>query len=205
MYLNHEQALIVKVMVGRTHEFANRRFAGIVLEKSYEMGLRREFFDLGSTTLVTPSGRKEGDSIFAPGTLRPREDSWPTLAIECGVSQSLARFVVDSHWWLANSGGEVKIVILISVSKEAKSIHFEKWETVAVPNPRVTRANPHAFRATPTKMQELDIDGDVVTGAPLRLEFEKIMLRPPQAGEGDMVFDMQQLAEYAADLWSYNQ
>ncbi|PWW76878.1 hypothetical protein C7212DRAFT_363472 [Tuber magnatum] len=81
MYLNREKALIAKVNAGRIQQSAYAGFTTIILEKTIQMGPGREFLYLGSTTSVVPSGRKEGDSSFAPGPLRPRKDSWPTLVI----------------------------------------------------------------------------------------------------------------------------
>ncbi|CUS10980.1 unnamed protein product [Tuber aestivum] len=109
MYLNYEQALIVKIMLGSTHEVANRAFAGTVSDKTFQMGLGYNFVDMGATTILAPGGRKEGDSTFKPLEFRHQKHSWPTLVVECGVSQSLARLVVDSRWWLENSGGAVNI------------------------------------------------------------------------------------------------
>ncbi|PWW75218.1 hypothetical protein C7212DRAFT_200726 [Tuber magnatum] len=152
---------------------------------------------MGSTTLTAPGGLKEGDSTFRPVDLRPHKQSWPTLVVECGVSQSLRRLVADSRWWLDNSGAEVKIIILISVSETARSIHFEKWGMGNVPNQQATCESPNTFIGMPTKTHELDIAGDVVTGGPLGLEFEKTMLRQPRPGEGDIIFDTQELERFA--------
>ncbi|KAG0134864.1 hypothetical protein HOY82DRAFT_635142 [Tuber indicum] len=201
LYLNHQQALIIKLMLGWADEMANVLFGSIIRRKSLEMGLQFEFVGTGSRTITSPAGRKEGDSTYAPFEFRHSKESWPTLVVESGVSQSLARLVVDSHWWLENSGGDVKIVILISVSRAARRIHFEKWEMVTTPDTRDTIDNPTPSRAIPTKTHEVDIADNVVTGAPLRLEFEKIMLRRPEAGEGDMVFDKELLTSFAGTIW----
>ncbi|KAG0638774.1 hypothetical protein HOY80DRAFT_905877 [Tuber brumale] len=191
-------------MPGWTHETASTMFSSMIGGKSVGMGLQFEFVGTGSRTITAPAGRKEGDSTFCPFELRQPPQSWPTLVVESGASQSLGRLVVDSHWWLENSGGDVKIVILISVSETTRHIHFEKWEMVTTPDARVTRANPNPSRAIPTKTHELDITGDAVTGTPLRLEFEKIMLRQPCAGEGDMIFDTELLKRFAATIWRFH-
>ncbi|KAG0126010.1 hypothetical protein HOY82DRAFT_508786 [Tuber indicum] len=200
-YLKHPQELIV--MPGRTHEIANRAFTGMVTVKAAGMGLQFFFVNMGSATIKAVGGQKEGDSTFCPVELRSQGDSWPTLVIECGVSQCLTSLVHGSHWWFEKSFGDVKIVVLISVSMEERRLHVQKWEAVLRPNPRITRANPRSHRVAPVITQEIDIVGNVVSGSPLVLEFEKIMLREPGYGEADMIFNIQELRYLASLLWRF--
>ncbi|KAG0124256.1 hypothetical protein HOY82DRAFT_510605 [Tuber indicum] len=160
---------------------------------------------MGSTAIKAPGGSKEGDSTFKPLEFRPHKHDWPTLVVECGVSEPLSHLVNDAYWWLLGSRGEVKLVVLIFVSESDKHVHIEKWELVTGKNKRITRANPHSFRDIPTQTHELDIVGDVVTGAPLRLEFEKIMLRQPSSEEGDIIFGTQDLKRLASFVWRSTQ
>ena len=119
----------------------------------------------------------------------PEKSHWPTLVFEAGLSESLAKLRTNVEWWLHNSRGEVKIVIVISIRPAQKSIWIEKWclqpRTPAAPT---TGANPPIA----TKTQELSIIQNLciltpvdstttyaVTGAPLILEFEKLLLRTP--------------------------
>ncbi|KAG0134447.1 hypothetical protein HOY82DRAFT_537460 [Tuber indicum] len=60
-----------------------------------------------------------------------------------------------------SSGGQVKIVVLTSLSEPAERIHIEKWETV---NPQVA-PQPYTLTVAPTKTYELDIVGDMFNGA----------------------------------------
>ncbi|RPA88920.1 hypothetical protein L873DRAFT_1823748 [Choiromyces venosus 120613-1] len=175
-------------------------------EKAVGLGLGHELRDVG-----------ESDTAFKPSS-RPLESNWPTVVFECGVSESLKRLTVDSRWWLDNSAGGVKIVLLFSISKAARSIHIEKWEMLTVQNPHATPANAHPFVSRPTKVHEVDIAGPValapaehaptaptpafpapagpapvVTGAPLTLDFDKIFLRQPHQGEGNIILTAQDL------------
>ncbi|KAG0639176.1 hypothetical protein HOY80DRAFT_886693 [Tuber brumale] len=157
------------------------------------MGFDDDLVDAGSTTLSAPGGRKVGDSTFRPVELRPHKNDWPTLVIECGVSEPHGHQVSSSQWWFGQSAGDVQIVIHFSVSEPERHIHIEKWEGERVPNPLTTCAYPDSFRITPNKTQEIDIIGDVVTGAPLRLELTQVMLRNPRHGEGNIIFGVQEL------------
>ncbi|RPA92418.1 hypothetical protein L873DRAFT_1709892, partial [Choiromyces venosus 120613-1] len=219
LYLNHEQALIAKIMLGELHELFHREFAYMCREKAAMMGLGHELRDVGGRTFQGISSRKEPDTPFKPSS-RPLESNWPTVVIECGVSESLRHLKVDSRWWLVNSLGEVKIVFLISISKPARRIHIEQWEIATVQNPQRTRANPPDFVTRPTKIYEVDIAGPValapavpapagptpvVTGAPLTLDFDKIFLRQPHQGEGNIILTAQDLGRYAFDVWPFIQ
>jgi hypothetical protein len=134
------------------------------------------------------------------------------LIVEAEVSETLARLRVDADWWLANSNGDVKIVVIICIVRAAKSLVIEKWclppRTPATP---ATRANAPIA----TKIQELTIIQNPpilppqgtsptysVTGAPLILEFEKLLLRAPVPPEGDVIFTSADLQAWAAEFWS---
>ncbi|CUS15847.1 unnamed protein product, partial [Tuber aestivum] len=129
MYFNEDQVLVVKIMPGILHEVSHRMFARMLIRKAIAMGIEDvELFDIGGGRLEGVASRKEADSAFKPVTLRPHDTHWPTLVFECGVSESVKRLRVDGHWWLENSAGEVGIVLLISVNKQARRITLEQWE-----------------------------------------------------------------------------
>ena len=133
---------------------------------------------------------------------------WPTIVIQAGWSESLRKLQVDAGFWLEDSGEEVKIVLLFSISRRARTIIIEKWENRPVPaNRPVTRSLMRAAGnvQTATQIQAITIDSNsnTVNGAPLTLEFRKIFLRqavPPL--EHDFTFTAQDLSEFATDLWA---
>jgi hypothetical protein len=194
------------------HETAHILLSDEVNEKLRGMGLpKRSLYGCGGTTYHGSNSSKEGDSTYKP-KCRTREDDWPALVVEAGVSETLARLRVDADWWLTNSNGEVKVVVIISIRRAQKSIWIEKWclqsRTPAAP---ATRTNA----SIPTKTQELTITqtppiptppGNVatyaVTGAPLILEFEKLLLRVPVLSEGDVIFTAEDLQAWADEFWS---
>jgi hypothetical protein len=132
------------------------------------------------------------------------------LVFEAGVSVTHAKLRTDADWWLTNSGGEVKIVIVISIVRAAKNLLIEKCLSQARPGP-ATRANPRVS----TKIRELTIlqnppipppPGTIptytITGAPLILEFEKLLLRAPVPPEGDVIFTVADLQAWGDEFWS---
>ena len=50
-------------------------------------------------------------------------------------------------------------------------------------------------------MQEIDIDPNGITGAPLVLEFWKVFLRQAVPPENDFIFTAQELSNLAAAFW----
>ena len=193
--------LILKVPRAK-HERSHRNFSKKLSIRAAGMGLEDEFDGLGATTFKTPRVSKEGDSAFKPLSIRPREADWPTIVLESGWSESLTRLRRDARIWLENSGGDVKIVLLFSIGRTARTMMIEKWENRPVPTNRP--ATRSSTTQTPTQIQAITIDSNsnTVNGAPLTLEFEKIFLRqavPPL--EHDFTFTAQDLSAFATIFW----
>jgi hypothetical protein len=200
--------LILKVPT-MEHEAAHGNFRDGLVVRVAGMGLRREFFNTGAAKFVGGGVSKEGDSGYKPKSIRPRSADRPTIVFESGWSESLTKLRQDARIWLEKSGGDIKIVLLFSIGRTARTMIIEKWENRPVPANRsatrsVTRAAANA--QTATKIQAITIDSNsnstTVNGAPLTLEFQKIFLRqavPPQ--EHDFTFTAQDLLEYATDFW----
>jgi hypothetical protein len=203
--------LIVKVPTAE-HEQAHLSLSDEVNHKLEGMGLpRRSMWSCGGTTYTRSSCSKEGDSTYKPKWCRAGKDNWPTLVFEAGFSESLIQLRTDAEWWLINSRGEVKIVIIISIRPAQKSLWIEKWCLQSrVPGGPATRANA----PVPTKIQELTIVPNLpiptlpgnttaytVTGAPLILEFEKLLLRAPVLPEGNVIFTTADLQAWADEFW----
>ena len=196
--------LILKVPTAK-HEIAHRNFSDELKIEAAGMGLRRELTNLGSTTFKTPRVSKEGDSALKPLSMRPRGADWPTIVLESGWSESLPKLRQDAHIWLENSGGDVKIALLFSIGRTARTMIIEKWENRPVPanRPATRSITTAAAPQTPTQIQAITIDSNTVNGAPLTLEFRKIFLRqaiPPL--EHDFTFTAQDLSEFVTDFWA---
>ncbi|KOS36883.1 hypothetical protein ACN38_g12348 [Penicillium nordicum] len=103
-------------------------------------------------------------------------------------------------WWLANSSGEVRIVLVISISKRKDRVFIEVWQLAPPNSPRpLTRAyiqtlcqqsqNVPPLVQQPAVLQqaycahEVEISANGVTGAPLTLPFVAVYDRPPAQGE----------------------
>ena len=203
-YYADSELLIIKIMPSVKHDAAHRMLSDDLVSKIRAMGVpKREFAPLGSGRFQGHNSSKEADEAYKPLPSRISNRDWPTLIFECGLSDSLSRLRTDAAWWLTQSGGEVKIVLLISIKSTLPLIHLEKWGLSSghLPIARAVASNPHQSPQIPTCLQQIDIDHNIVNGAPLILEFENIFLRAPNPPETEVVFTAQDLSEWAEFLW----
>lgn len=75
---------------------------------------KHSYFLVGCATFRGPDSAKQGDWGFRPLPERTFRGDWPTLVMEVGVHESLERLRDDAEWWLVNSKGAVKVVLLIA-------------------------------------------------------------------------------------------
>ncbi|KAF2194373.1 hypothetical protein K469DRAFT_651654 [Zopfia rhizophila CBS 207.26] len=222
--------LIVKLMPSVEHEIAHLILADDLRDALAGMGLpRRSLVPLGGSKFSGPNSSKEGDSAYKPPS-RNRKADWPTIVFESGLSETLTRLRHDARWWLTNSRGDVKIVIIISITPAQTMLRVEKWCHSPVPDRPLTRGHPSPMTPEPTKMQEITITPNPaaplnpidqsdtaapatvpttapatapydVTGAPLTLEFENLFLRAPVLPERDVIFTTADLSSWASYFW----
>ena len=207
-YYADTELLIIKLMPSVKHDAAHRMLSDDLVSKIRAMGVpKREFASLGSGRIKGDHSLKEADEAYKPLPLRGLSQDWPTMIFECGLSESLNRLRTDAGWWLNESGGHVKIALLISLKSTLPLIHIEKWQLRSGQRPmtRAVASNSHQPPQLPTCGQEIDIDHNTVTGAPLVLEFENIFLRAPLPPETDVVFTAQDLLDWAELLWAATQ
>ena len=129
--------------------------------------------------------RKEPDCAFRPLSFRPYKTNWPTLVVECGVSQSLKKLRRDSNWWFMSSAAQIKTVLLFSVSEMEIKIHIEQW----------------VMREEAKSICIIDIVEADTAGGYLQLSFEQLFLRKPNKGEADILFSTEDLERLAAHVW----
>jgi len=198
------QLLIVKVPTG-AHEAASQEFGALVIAAVTLMGLNQlERRVLGATKFHAPSGapRKEPDWSMKTKIVRPNPQDFPTIVLEVGFSETLAKLRCDARLWFSISSNTIQIVILIAIKVAAREIIFEKWTVGAVPaNRRTTRHTPAQL---PQAEQAITISETapntyaITAGmAPLTLEFDKLFLRQPVGQEHDIDFTQAELFNIA--------
>lgn len=197
--------LIIKVPA-RKQEKAHASFGMRLSFKVWNMGVEiLELSALGATKHIalgpTASSSKESDSSWTNDLIRP--GGWPFLVIEAGVSESMPRLQTDAAWWIANSGGQVKLVLLIQVTKGSKVIEMEKY----VPGQEMTApAGAQPVFQQPRKVAAVTVnqgvDPPTVQGAPLLLEFESVFGRDlSRPLEQDIVFTETDFLEWSRQVF----
>jgi len=141
LYDGREEILIVKLMVGVIHEGVAREFASMFDMKLFLLDVRESLLATGSARFGRLGGRsKEADVGYKPRSRR-MEDEWPSFVIEVGVSESVAMLLRDAAFWITNSDGRTRIVIVLSVNRRDRRILVERWEEVPRRRPNVSTAN----------------------------------------------------------------
>ncbi|KAJ5508030.1 hypothetical protein N7527_010173 [Penicillium freii] len=178
---------------------------------------------VGTTTYKPTTNKgKQADQGFLPPSRCPPTSGlppgWPTLAIETGLSESLSQLRKDALWWLSNSSGEVRIVLLISISKRKDKVFVEKWQLAPPISPRpLTRTHiqtlcqqsPNIPPLVPQQAisqqaycaHEVEVTANGVTGAPLTLPFVAVYDRAPTTGKGDIVLTAQDFLSLTGNLF----
>lgn len=194
--------IIAKLMLLPAHETPHLLLIDDIREKTREMGLdRRELAPMGHTTYRGGNTARQGDSVVKPAQARNKADDWPTLVIEAGVSESLAQLRIDAGWWLTNSKGDVRIVIIIAIHRQAEKFIIEKWQLIS---PDITRTHSQSngeFR-TPWSTTSITISrttssNSLVASDDLVIEFSELLLRPPVPPESDTVLTKNDLEDWA--------
>jgi len=211
-YSPQVKTLIITVP-NQTHERLHSQIPEFMRTTIVAMGLGSNFkWSHGKTSYATNGSSGEGDSDGYPYPIRGGGNDWPSIVIEAGFSQSLNSLRSRMRWWFDASSHQVKIVLLSKIYPNASPQHIilEQWvETVPTGRPATRAATQAAARGAslePNRLQEIRIRrtrasppaGDVylVDGGPLRLDFERLFLRSPNIGEGDVVIGIPELQEF---------
>ncbi|KAB8277358.1 hypothetical protein BDV30DRAFT_205038 [Aspergillus minisclerotigenes] len=186
------------------HIIAVGLFGQKIMMQSFRMGDHSELMGIGSVTLIDGNLQKEPAACYRPRTLPPERTRkwWPTLVVESGWYESLAHLQMDANIWIGRSEANVKVVILISMTKDRDALVLEKW----VPgNPPQTRSCARFFAYREQSVRIFRYGNGVVrtTGDPLIIRFEEVFLRPPNSAlEQDYELDQAALISIAEDAWN---
>ena len=194
------EGLIIKLMPGVVHEAAAATFSLMFHDRLVGLGVGNTLRNVRSTRYEAPGGRsKEADEAYRPST-RVLGTDWPSIVIEVGVSESLSQLRTDAHFWLTQSGGQTRIVILLAVKKATRVMKMERWEHT----PRTRPARRLSPRYNPTKMQALTLRANgQISGGPLLIPASKVYdTLPPGLGPNDFTFTGQDLAQFIQEYWA---
>nr|XP_001389465.2 hypothetical protein ANI_1_2980014 [Aspergillus niger CBS 513.88] len=200
---------LIKVAAGVPHHFTTSELFRYIDCQCLQMGVPRTQYTWGNAVTLPDTLSTQGkqpDCCLFPPTRLPLGglEEWPTLVIETGVSESLAKLRRDATWWFQNSSGDTRIVLLLSIDSGSRTLRIEKWQLV--PSGRsVTRlfieqlrqqhslipplAQQPASMQTAFCVQEVVITPEAVMGQPLVIPFRALLDRQPTGDERDIVID----------------
>ncbi|KAJ5895316.1 hypothetical protein N7495_007007 [Penicillium taxi] len=196
---------LIKVVPNEPHDTLTRRTQLTIHHAMLGMGMKwHDFQWMGTTTYRPAIGKgKQADDAFVPPS---RWDSE-------GISQLRG----DAAKWFADSHGEVRIVLIISI--KAKWVDIEKWQLAPANSPRpLTEATVESLCAQAPNMpplttqqplnqqsycaQEVRASENGISGAPLILPFEALYDRAPaNAMESDLIISEQDLINITKLYW----
>ena len=128
---------IIRITPGSEHARVDISLYIEIIEKiaSISGHGRRSVEPFSATLLQVPGVRnKEGDEGFGQNT-RVGRSVWPSVTMEFGYSGGENFLHLDSQWWLINSTGRTRFVILISVTKPRlrSTLNVGAWLGPAAP------------------------------------------------------------------------
>ncbi|KAF3766233.1 hypothetical protein M406DRAFT_222325, partial [Cryphonectria parasitica EP155] len=195
------------------HEGLHAELYQQYMAQLFRMSINREWRTMAASTRYGRSdgnsgggGAGEGDSTGGPKPERAAKGAWPTLVIEAGNSEPWQHLRSDMEWWFSASDHDVKIVLLVKFDPRRQELVLEKWEEEVRgqrPGATTTRspgALAPVMRQIITITKTSSTTYNVSRGA-LVLSFRLLFLRDPDLGEGDIVISVQDLEEYAANVW----
>jgi hypothetical protein len=200
LYDGREEILIVKLMVGVMHEGVARLFDTMFIEKLVLLRVVGSLLPTGSGRFGRRGGRsKEADIDYKPCS-RPMIDDWPSFVTEVGVSKSLAMLCRDAAFWITNSDGRTRIVIVLSFNWRDPQILVERWEEVPRIRPNRSTAN---YSRIPRLIQSLTLNAAVKYAGPsFEIPAEKLFDGLPQnIARGEFLFTPDNLNEFNTSIW----
>ena len=219
-FLAEHKLLIITIPTGSHEKLHLLLYSGIE-GQIQQMGLRRAWAASGATRFTaegasgSSASQGEGDSSGMPSP--ERDDSWPTVVIEGGFSQSLESLRAKMRFWFARSEHSVKMVVLAKAfphDHARKRILIEQWQErdvsaalqlqqpVCIQTINIVWAMPGITYDEASPAQRRDPHAFSVVKGPLRLEFARLFLRQPVGpGERDIVLPDDDLQWYASLVW----
>ena len=137
VWMEIDDAMITITPGGAKHEvtcstFSSQIMSAIAMIPGHDI---YSVVGVGAARFYCPGKRcKEGDSGMRCSTRFGRGMEWPNLMIEVGYSEPLSQLRINAEWWLVNSGGLTRMVIIILISDSPDALDIEVWELG--PNPK---------------------------------------------------------------------
>ena len=200
---NSLQALICRILTGRGHRTLTFDLCTSIRFKVAAIpGHTHDSIDLfgGKRFFLGNLRSKEGYEALGPKT-QVASRVWPPAVIEFGYSEALDFLHLDAEWWLINSTGGTKLVILIQLMTDPFAILIECWAMAPPPSHTGTR---HAPIGAPTCVQLFNINanGEVTTTSPGLCIPYRSLFNEPNDNAQDVVFTNAELSSFALRMFN---
>ncbi|KAJ5699272.1 hypothetical protein N7536_002285 [Penicillium majusculum] len=122
--------------------------------------------------------------------------------MEIGVSNAFQKLRADAAWWLANSMGQVNLVLVVSIDQTCPEITFQT--IVLDPESSAKRRYiPMVRQSVTTSRAPKQPDTPITTSPeePLIIRFEEMCCRPPTAPESDIQISLHWLEMISRNVW----
>ncbi|PUU83642.1 hypothetical protein B9Z19DRAFT_1060758 [Tuber borchii] len=119
--------------------------------------------------------------------------------IEVGYSEALDFIRLDAGWWLIDSAGKIRFVMIVQLMTDPFAIHIECWAMVASDGPQKIQVPTQI----PACVQLFDIDTErtVASASPeLRIPYCCIFDEPDENAP-DAVFTNAELSSFALKMF----
>ncbi|KAL7275441.1 hypothetical protein RUND412_001613 [Rhizina undulata] len=203
-YEQDANAAIIRFMPSPIHNTTTPEFYHYIINRVQQI-LGHDFFSMclvGTSRFHVPGkGNKEGDGGMKCAT-RKGSTTWPNLMIEVGYSETLPQLQMNAKWWLINSQGLTRMVILINVTAHPNSLHFEVWKLQENPNRRITRQSSLAI---PTNIHTIKIDAAGVVAPPntyLIIPYD-VLFDNPHPNATDITLTADELSRIALHIYEF--
>ncbi|EYE95389.1 uncharacterized protein EURHEDRAFT_412207 [Aspergillus ruber CBS 135680] len=185
MFYDEKHHKLMIKLVSHIHEIARSLISREIDIAADRMSIVHGLVPDGSKRVVSGQYTKEPASSWHPATLPPSRDAkWPSLVIECADLESITRLRIEAEWWLTQSEGDVRVVVVLIIWPFRSGISLEKW----VPDPDGNSGSNDSTTGKAKCVQRIELQcrskntaSIEVNGGPLRLEFEMVFLRAPNS------------------------
>ncbi|KAF9238426.1 hypothetical protein DTO013E5_10091 [Penicillium roqueforti] len=198
LYDRHTRSLIVTIP-GRPHDALVGELHLVMAVSLANM--RRTEWSLTTARVEGGICAKEPDGSWIPRELPPgRSEKWPTVILEVGVSEAKKKLRADADWWLANSEGQVHVVITIAVSRTVPEVTFE---TVVLEQPPTYIMGQRRYV---TQVRQSIVvfrpPGGPITAVP---DISPLIITLQQVPETDPVIPIPSLESIASAAWRWQE
>ncbi|KKP01416.1 hypothetical protein THAR02_06494 [Trichoderma harzianum] len=212
MYTEDSQCLIITIPTLQHEAVFGLLTTGLNIAVAL-MGLANNWKYRGTTTIYSRRSSGGGGGGQQPdASASPRADGriyrYPTIIFEGGYSSTLPEMRVKARRYFEMSEHQVKIVILSKLIPTERRIIIERWEERQRGERRPGPATRWGSEIVPGCQQVITINENganppvyQVDSDDLVLSFRLLFQRDPRQGEGDVVFSVAWLRDYAVQVW----